>query len=536
MSVTDASKKLLSLLVAMSLLSQLQANSSSVVQAAIDTVILAPLVQSQQNIESEQSASDYKAEVATKVLNELMAANGLKTAVQPRLVFHASITKGSWLEASSANIHLEERVYDLCIRFGPDSLNALANILARQLSILSHTPIPVNRLDGWAHLRGSFLAYTAGFNPLNISQAIVTGLHRLYGLEDKSLLDQRLEELGEAEDSLSQMIRLFEGANYLMVLNDPLSAVKYYGRILTVHQSSELYNNAGVGSARAAMSFFPNKKLKFAYPLEIDPDTRLKSNKRGRLNRQKAARERLLNNAMVYLQRAVQLDPSYVPGFLNMACISAMRTDYPLADSLLNITFKLAERSNNSSAIASIKNLRGIIAAGQKDEEQASSFFEEAIQLGHLQAQTNLRVLQNNKSAKRELSLSFNTEQIENISLDGFLDDHLFAPSDIIQVTPKTLFSWKLFADSRVLLNKTDSGLNYTLLHLTGPYYEGKTNEKIELRDSYDDMVQAYGDPARMVPLSRGTIAVYPKHQLCFRLDANQRITEWCVYRKRGLQ
>ncbi len=88
--------------------------------------------------------------------------------------------------------------------------------------------------------------------------------------------------------------------------------------------SREILNNAGVARALEAIDLFEEGALRFAYPFELDAQTRLRSGGKadqyGYVETGGEQRERLLEEAVEKFEKACEKDPDYATACINLAC------------------------------------------------------------------------------------------------------------------------------------------------------------------------------------------------------------------------
>ncbi|HRF37557.1 MAG TPA: hypothetical protein PK198_02120, partial [Saprospiraceae bacterium] len=81
-----------------------------------------------------QAAAAYKFEVANKVYKDLLQARGDARQQSPELVMTNGARYVAWMDPKKIRIGMEEKAYDVCVQFGPDSLAAMAALLAHELT------------------------------------------------------------------------------------------------------------------------------------------------------------------------------------------------------------------------------------------------------------------------------------------------------------------------------------------------------------------------------------------------------------------
>ena len=76
----------------------------------------------------------YKLSVTSSVFRKLLEARGDFRMPPPELVMNDGQLYVAWMNSKKEQVGLEEKAYDLCATFGADSLNALAALLAHELT------------------------------------------------------------------------------------------------------------------------------------------------------------------------------------------------------------------------------------------------------------------------------------------------------------------------------------------------------------------------------------------------------------------
>ncbi|MCC7246218.1 MAG: hypothetical protein IT269_11105, partial [Saprospiraceae bacterium] len=310
---------------------------------------------------NDQSTADpatgYKKQVATRVFEQLLRTNGDLRLQQPALVMNRRQRYVAWMNADQVQIGLEENAYDICASFGKDSLNALATLLAHELThyyekhdwkrhfAMEHenleTARQLERLEEGlkqetqADYLGGFLALAAGFRPYGIMPDLLKKIYQGYGLPMQlpgyPHLNDRLKMVDGAQKKLGELSIAFEISNRLTIVGQYETAAAYQRYLLQDFQSRELYNNAASNELLAALDYFSPSEMPYVLPVEIDTDTRLKgfrNNNTQRLEKRAA----LLKSAAQQLDMSLTLDAHYTPAMLNKACLDVLQGEMEEAE------------------------------------------------------------------------------------------------------------------------------------------------------------------------------------------------------------
>ena len=524
-------------------------------------------------------ANSYKAKVAQEVFQKLKAAKGDFRSRKPEL--HLVETTGMGIAAAfplSGVIKLEEKGYDLCTEFGADSLNALAILLGHELVHCyerhswenqfaweySHTSLKKaisneqKKDEIQADYLGGVLAYQAGFKVFGIMDRFLDKVYESYRLTDENMsnypgLEQRKLFAVESLDKFQYFTSLFEMANLLTVQEMYGDALTYYDQVMQDFQSREVYNNIGVVAFQSALQHFSSRENKFAYPVELDAVSRMKSGKGGEVDLE--FRERQLLDAIFYFENAAHLDPHYPIARLNKACAHAVLGIARLGTKELE--WKDASVSAERAILLSKGNpewksihsdghlLLGILSGLKEKEDKAALFFDKALEIdtGNVLAKTNKFVLGKgeNPFASRG-SLVESKEVIDevpfsNMSFGG--SNVLFTlrktPTDSISLWRKDYPKSYVLVHESVKGNPATSKPTYAIFHSTAEGYTGATSKGISLKNgNYGLIVEKYGKPHQQFRLGNGSLLFYEykNQQLIFQLGPDGNLLKWTVYQE----
>lgn len=323
---------------------------------------------------SVKSQLAYRTKLTQEVFNNLVQAfaNG-KGAPDLRIIpLHDQqvIAEYSTLKGIPV-IQIDQKLINICFSLGKDSLNALAFILAHELShyykddnwcmdyagfkyktnpafakeIKSGEKINLGK-EIIADKEGILYATIAGFSPFNIFKTLIDSIYLKYNLKSN------LQGYPSKEDRIG--INIFaqkEARTWLEIFNSSLlliSNCKYQAAIDKLNAltkkfpSREVYNNLGIAKTRKALMLNP-KNLdeikfpeKFKYPLEVDINSRLIQNNTRGINDSSNEYEKLLSDAQKCFQEAIRIDSKYFAGYINLACVYDLLGNYSAAIGEIN--------------------------------------------------------------------------------------------------------------------------------------------------------------------------------------------------------
>lgn len=519
-------------------------------QAGAQEFAFAPDGQSDFSLERVEG---YKLAVAQKVFDDIHRARGDYRLQKPTLVLNKKEGDVASFIPDKLQIILDEKAYDVCVSFGKDSLNALAALLAHELIHYYENHdwnrhfVRVNenletahriesleeglKQEAQADYLGGFMAFSVGYNTYGIMPRLLVKIYEAYDRPNKlpgyPSLEERLKMVEGAMAQLQSLQIVFETANLLTILEQYADAAAYYKNILQTFQGREIYNNAGVNAALAALAITDAAEMPFVYPLELDPTSRLFGLK-GNDKEKEQRRAALLTLALDCFEKARVLDENYAPSYLNKACVLVMQREFEDADYLIK---KGRKKTQDATAMADFTVLEGIMAAMEKDSLKAADLFKKAAGQGSIWARINAGVLQHSPEAGAGGSIpGKGVEEIEQFPLADFLASP--NPDREVKVEEKVYCGIRQFKNSRIFIHYANSGKKYVLVQETQAGYPGRTLRNIGLGDDLDKVKAAYGQTSRKLALSNGIVWVYPEFNLFFRMSNQSKVVSWGVFRK----
>ena len=511
-------------------------------------------VQNQAGKAGLKPAAAYKYEVTLAVYNNLLRARGDFRLQAPELVMNDGRRYVAWMDPVKVQIGIEESAYDVCAAFGPDSLNALASLLAHELThyyekhdwsrnfVHANKPMDTTRIivareegirqETQADCLGGFLAFSAGYNAYNIMPRLLERLYEAYGLPPQLPgypgLEERIQISQSSMDELRDLQTVFEVAQHLSILGSYESAAQYYKHILQSFQSREIYNNAGVNMALAAIGLFSAAEMPYVLPLEPDPNSRL-HNLKGVLAARVQQRQALLDQALEQFDRAALLDPGYALAYLNKACVYALSGQWDDAEFML----RRAKRNADKSIESDFAVLEGFIAAMQKDTAAAKAFWSAAKAQGNVLAAANLDVIKGTRAAPpKSAATTLADEKIDNTLVESFLRDPKVEKE--IKIGKTIITGVKRLPNSTIFLHYADNGKQYSVVHWCSNGCQDATTAGIKTGADAAALKEAYGAPPRLIARPDGSVWGYPAAGLLFQLDRQGVVIGWGTFRVGG--
>ena len=503
-----------------------------------------------------------------RVFDDLVRAIGdgrTKPALYMQPLHSRARMKVAWFEPRKTAIGIEERVYDLCVTLGADSLNALASLMGHELAHyykdhgwvgefgsgfadldvgqtlkgLRRDPAKLVEFETEADYFGGFFGYVAGYNTLDVAPRVLDTVYEAYNisanLRGYPSLGDRKAIAERSRERLAEMIPVFDAGNALLILKQYREAAQCFDYIARTFPSREILNNAGVARALEALTLSDPSEIRFAYPLELDASTRLSQGEGARGEGDKEHRTQLLQEALEAFEKAKARDPNYATAYVNIACVYDLKGEHEMAAVFAGKGAKLAKKNEEMQSLANAMIARGIAQANgdPADEDAAREDFEAAqkgnaalagINLGNLSGGMGYTRAGEEKPPSRRESIgevrAGNTDVLDppdaTVEMAGAGNQ-----SDVV-VYAKQTDAWQ-----GIYVETENRGIS---LVLTPPGYSEKSEHGIKIGSSLKDVKKKYGEPARLVPARQGNYHVYQKAKIAFLTDGDDRVTGWMIF------
>lgn len=512
----------------------------------------------------------YKYKVAKEIFDDLIQAKGDKRLQEPEFIMNKKERYVAFMDGKKTRIGLEEKAYDICVSYGADSANAIAALLGHEIThyyekhnwgsefASAYTSMEISEdvknISGKqmkavneteADYLGGFLAHSAGYNTFGIMPAFLTDVYEAYGLSNVipgyPSLDDRAKLAIEAEAKMQELVGIYQTANHLVVLQEFEEADKYFTFILKDFQSREIYNNAGVNAAMAALKLVPEgeKESKYAYPLQLDGETRLDVKTRGDIeafgSAQRNKFEEMVAKAIKYFEQAKALDKKYSTAYLNLACAYDLKGEHEDAIYWARKAERLAKKAKNTKTQGDAKILRAISSFHLEEEADGKELLEEVEQSFGSSAplaQLNTYIHQNNErpmAAAPKQKMSLKAEKIDAFSLSEFADN--LDVDKQVNITSSIIYGYKNLDHSKVTVNIVNGGEKATIFQMTKKGYAGSTALGLSIGASKDDFMAKYGPASYTQETRTGQYLVYKNKKAIFYIS-NDRLASWAIYRE----
>ena len=530
--------------------------------------------------------ANYKYSTAKNVYDKIAAAYG-SNINPPKLEIKSKNLSGRknvvmYYPGEQPTIIMDEEVYDLCVRFGTDSLNALATLLGHELAHhyekhdwcssfafllgdeneLVKTIKKVNKeeklkVESEADYYGGFYGYVAGYATYDITPKLLDAIYNQYKLpekisgypsktERKDIATKRMEEL-------KIWAAVFDAAEYLFVLKEYQKASTCLDYLSEKFPSREMFNNSGVCKLMMALEYFDAKEFPFMLPIEFDTQTRLKNGAVRAIGIEPTERERLrnqwLDEALILFDKAIQRDPNYLNAKLNEGCAFILKSNNDMALGIATEILNNSKAAGDKYNLSKANTLTGIAHHRNKNNAEARNHFETAASL-YKCTETSYNI-----GAAKEL---------EKGLWDSFTDylDTFFESEE--QVNPEKSFnpsSEKIggvnpagitYSESRKTIDipgNPAAAINFLSDNKQGTFIISQRNEELKVISakagyilktaqgigigaSGDIVKTKYGEPPYRLSLVNGEYWVYKKSKIAFLVNDKKIVEKWFIYNR----
>jgi tetratricopeptide (TPR) repeat protein len=525
---------------------------------------------------AQTDTQKMKAKISQDIYNKI-ANTARDSRKQP--TFNFLYSKGepyynAYYDPSNHTINLGEGIYDIASTFGADSTNALALVLGHELAHfykdhgwgysfgtksdymnisekiykLQFDPTRKAEMEAQADYYGGIFTYMAGYNTLAIGPEFFDKFYGIAQIPDVTsgypTKQERMKICANSKKMLEDLVPVFEAANYLVLLGEYEKAANLYDHIIVTFPSREMYNNEGCALALAALGLSP-EQTKFVYPFTIDTDTRLNNaGTKGLTEDPETKRKRLLEEAKDAFMQAMKLDKDYVPAYLNLALVYELQGEKELAEAMASKAFNMAQKNADDIMMANASIAKGIVLATAKRNDEAKTEFKKAFTGNKKVAQINLDVLNNpdakGMTYKPDVSgekTSTTDEAIASVSaslLETLFED---AKEVVIAKQNKEKPSLKVYSvydpEYTAIMVKTVTYPSQTVSFIyTNPKYNGTSGRGIKHGTKVSKLIDAYGQPGRIIMGTDRTYYIFEKTPVIFTTDKKDNVTNWILYVK----
>ncbi len=502
----------------------------------------------------------------------------------PEVRFISTNSRGAFIahDHGKFTVYVEEKVYEICMSFGDRGTDALAYILGHEIAHYSSghqwgstfvstygfndvsgeidTAVKaLSRLPYWetqADLKGGIYCYMAGFNPHGIGDTLLQALYAVYpwNPEGKSIrksykngqyeydtikpypsLEERLAIASLNDSLVSTLVQVFEAGNLAMVIGRYDDAIQLLEFTLKRGiKSREVYNNLGVVYAQQAIKALGNNKVTFAYPFELDLQSRISYTTKG-VNDEAVA---LLEKALIKFRQAYTFDPDYATALTNMAGVYSLLGELRKAQFYAEEAINLADEKHQDNTLSNAKVMLGIVLVQQDNKKSAQKLFETEIENGNLMASVNLEIIKGGKLNKLKpgfFAKSREDNEVHEAQFGNMDGVDLYGNFNIENYKTIPVFYGMLYVSdyphSKLFYWMGERDNHPLIMQKSGEDFDEGSVWGIKRGSSFDELKSLLGNNYKMQNTSQGILIHYPLNQVVFLVDSNQQVESWMIYR-----
>lgn len=317
-------------------------------------------------------------------------------------------------------IYIDQQTLDICKTFGGKYKDALAFIIGhelthfyqehqwKELGFVSHFLVDKTNFqehlehEKQADIYGTFIAQQSGYQTIRLVPAILDKIYQAYQLNKTATLEypslsERKKLAEEACHLATDLVNVYQTANYAMVLGKYEEAHFLYDYVRQSLQFKELYFNLGMNNLLQYYYWQPD--LQLGYDFEIDPSIPITRNDQ---TRHPIA---LLKEAKESFQKILtQYDAKYFPAQLHLITILDWQNDKTGATQQINTLGNDVTPKNQASLFLTIGNFH----ARNGQPALANDFYQRVASISTANLATkklaldNLNYLKTKKSSKQK--------------------------------------------------------------------------------------------------------------------------------------
>jgi hypothetical protein len=493
-------------------------------------------------------SNHYKYKVILSVCQKIAAAKGdIRKRPELEVISKSSsqLTIAQFKWQPVPKIIVDERLYDVCKTFDIDSLDALACIIGHELAhYYENHKYPTNfadlkdfdpvdsinsqtsqiRLEGEADYFGLFYGFLAGYDTFRVLPKALEAIYKEYNLtEQLPGYPTKAERLNIAKKSIEEirpLAQVFQAGQFLYLKKNFKEAAICFNYLLTRYPGREIYNNSGVATLAQAIELMDVEELYFAYPFELDADSRLQKSTI-RSAEDKVMRQQKIDNLLLEAQhnfeKTIASDESYLPGYINLASVYSLQNNQEAAIGKI----KELERvclSNQQGIPGNASLIKGIAKVKMGQIEAAEENFEQALDKKAYLAQYNLDLYKKIHTSWRDKlgnwlthwpvvedwihsylkdekkSTTLNPEKMWEDQTRVTLANNNKVSSILIsdEHTPVKIVSAENLDNNSFTIQLTD--YSFTVFSASANY-NGKTTAGINIGSSLSNVIKKYGKP-----------------------------------------
>ncbi|WP_448961300.1 hypothetical protein [Larkinella arboricola] len=512
-------------------------------------------------------ATHFKYRITQQLCRQLAIAFG--ELRMPRLTMIAvtgSQRIARFVSKPEPELLLDEKLYDLCRGFGPDSLAALSIVVGHELTHYygRHTEwagfgqLPgqqkspaaqaeqTRMLEAQADLQGVYRSFLAGYDVYRLVKPLYTKIYAAYQLPVTMAgypsREERIRSIEQQAAKARNLGMAFEAGLFFFLKRDYALAERCFEFVTEEIPTKELLNNVGLCQLLRATEIMTLVEMPFRYPFEVEISNRLTPNEHRGNAVDKAD---LLKQAISYFRQAIDLDETYSSAYINLAAASSLLgrngTASEIIDQLEEVLKKQHETlSPNAHLVRAIALAeQGKDAEAMDELKPISDAYEMEYNRQAIQNYSRWSALPSEQAFQEWKQLASRHRAVDNGS---FSQRENRIGSSILPFPGETAFADRLAIPEphwiRIQSNRTNGEVTYRLMRPDTTYEMVRslpgtavqTRAEIQSGDSLDKLLLLYGPPSRVVPAGMGDrFYCYDAAHLFVAIRQN-RVHYWIIY------
>ncbi len=463
----------------------------------------------------------------------------------------------------SKTIAVEEKAFDLCFTLGDNAKNALAFLIAHELGHFRYDHHWGNEFassfaisdiqeeiaeasqkmgelkfyETQADQMGGVYCYLAGYNVEGIGSLLLPKIYAAYNLPEENSrypsLNQRIEISKQNDEQIKKLIQVYEAGTYALIIGKYEEARKCLEHCLNNgFTSREVFNNIGVANFLEAAALLGHKEVIYAYPIELDVETRIKSANKGFTSNIKE----LLENASEKFEQAIRFDASYATAYVNKACVFSLLKQLVDAEYFAKKGLQIAQENMETATAGNAICILGIIHHQIGDVKEAKAkLISGKTEYNNYLCGVNLEVVGGRRiesiewiKPASEMNASEMTQKKETLDgINDFLSNLDGMELDEIALHKGSCYTLQLSNSS--ILNLTTSSDEELFFQTCSKNYQGESALGITIGTEIKKVTQKYGTPTIQLATRNGMLLYYAQSKIIFFTSEN-KVSHWAVY------
>jgi len=442
-------------------------------------------------------------------------------------------------------IYLDQAAVNTCRQFTDKFPDALSFIIGHELTHFYQThnwksagfaPSKTAFIENieeerQADIYGTFIAQQAGYQAIKLVPSILEKIYAEYGLpllknKQYPTLIERKELAAEACQMASNLLDIYQTANFAMVIGKYEMAYQSYEFVRKHLKFKELYYNIGMSSLLAYYHW--NDRIQFLYSFSIDANIPLTRNSQMRHP------QLLLAKAVESFQIVKKFyDDNYLPARLQLITALDWQQNIALAKKEIMELEQQFSISNYPDFLLTIGNFYG----RQNDKVKAMGYYKSLLNSIDSKNKIGQKALTNLDYLKKGVSLKENKLYLGSQTIERNIDQIEHLPDFIIRTHSENIeisinatltFQALLFGYSAITKLTYDHDF-FKLQRIEST--ELKSNRDIGIGSTSEQIYSLYSNQSLgKVSHTNGYYIVLFEKGLIFKMNKENKVEEWALF------